>query len=152
MNAFNKKSGYFALSNLVRSNVLITVIAFLFIFVYGKGGTAYSATIEEPHSMECCHLTKVTTPGSTITIELESPGATGAEWFIDTPPHTTLISQGRRPSNHPAGLVGAPVMQWWKLHIGHPKVDTVAIHFFLYRRWEGKDKAFKQCVVDVILQ
>lgn len=121
--------------------------------LYGVTTLAHPTPPLQEHSTEpACHLSREVSKGGTFRIELHNSGGTGAEWFVYPPPDILLVAQGIKPSDSTTGLVGSPVTYWWDFLLGGTEHKMLQIQFYLYRRWEGKDKAFKRCVVDVVVQ
>ncbi len=90
--------------------------------------------------------------GDVLQIELERSGGTGYEWYLDQSykRYFELLREEtvtRRTEN----LVGTPVVRRWKLRA--IEGGEAGIRLFLYREWEGIDKAVETFRIEVrILQ
>ena len=78
--------------------------------------------------------------GDIIQIELERSGGTGYEWYLDEAykAYFDLLKEDKE-ENLREGFVGAPVITRWQLKA--VKQGTTELKLFLYRDWEGKDRA-----------
>lgn len=78
--------------------------------------------------------------GDVLQIELERSGGTGYEWYLDQSYKKYFeLTREDTETRQNRGLVGTPVMKKWKLRaIERGETD---ICLFLYREWEGKDRA-----------
>jgi inhibitor of cysteine peptidase len=78
--------------------------------------------------------------GDVIQIELKRFGATGYEWYFDKPygEYFQLIREDTKEISR-EGFVGTPVIRTWELK-ALKKGETEVI-LYLYRSWEGRDKA-----------
>jgi len=81
--------------------------------------------------------------GEVIRIELERYGGTGYEWQHDGSygKYFELIREGTEDlkKSPVKDMVGVPVKRWWELRA--IKKGKAEILMYLYRYWEGKDKA-----------
>lgn len=79
--------------------------------------------------------------GEIIQIELERYGSTGYEWYLDSSyeQYFKLIREDTEEISHNKYVVGAPVKRKWQLKA--VKKGEAEISIYLYRDWEGKDKA-----------
>lgn len=81
--------------------------------------------------------------GEVIRIELERYGSTGYEWYPDKSygEYLELIREGMEDvkKSPVKGIVGIPVRRWWELRA--VKKGETEISIYLYRDWEGKDRA-----------
>jgi predicted secreted protein len=81
--------------------------------------------------------------GEVIRIELERYGSTGYEWHPDKSygEHLELIREGTEDikKSPVKGMVGTPVRRWWEFEAF--KKGETEISIYLYRGWEGKEKA-----------
>lgn len=86
--------------------------------------------------------------GDILQIELERFGGTGYEWYLDKSYKTYFeLMKEDAGAGESGGLVGTPVVRTWKLRaIEEGETD---IRLFLYREWEGKDKAVETFKVKV---
>ncbi len=78
--------------------------------------------------------------GDVLQIELERSGGTGYEWYLDKSyrKYFELMKEGTE-TRQSRGLVGTPVVRTWKLRAVEGGETDICL--FLYREWEGKDKA-----------
>ncbi len=78
--------------------------------------------------------------GDIIQIELKRFGGTGYEWYFDKPhgEYFELIREDTKEISR-EGFVGTPVIRMWKLKA--LKKGETKIILYLYRSWEGKEKA-----------
>ena len=86
--------------------------------------------------------------GDILQIELKRSGGTGYEWYLDKSygKYFELIKEDTE-TGQSGGLVGTPVVRTWKLRaIEGGEID---IRLFLYRNWEGKDKAVETFKIKV---
>jgi predicted secreted protein len=86
--------------------------------------------------------------GDILQIELKRSGGTGYEWYLDKSYKKYFeLMKEETETEQREGLVGTPVVRTWKLRaIERGETD---IHLFLYREWEGKDKAAETFKVKV---
>lgn len=86
--------------------------------------------------------------GDVLYIELERFGGTGYEWYLDKSyeKYFELMKEGTETLQS-RNLVGTPVARTWEL-IAIEKGET-EIRLFLYRNWEGQDKAVETFKVKV---
>lgn len=79
--------------------------------------------------------------GETIQIELERSGGTGYEWYLDASykEYFDLLKKEDKEEISREGFVGTPVITRWQLKA--VKQGNAELKLFLYRNWEGKDKA-----------
>ena len=113
-------------------------------------GAALAQTAS-PATEECQIQSKVDRTGK-FTITLERAGGTGYDWSVELPKKNVikLVKQGQHT---PVGsTTGAPIKQWWKFQVmqSNPLAIDTKIHFYLSRIWEGKSKAAKHCVADLV--
>jgi predicted secreted protein len=78
--------------------------------------------------------------GDVLEIELERSGATGYEWYLDETykKYFELLREDTE-TRQSGSLVGTPVVRTWKLRA--TERGETDIRLFLYREWEGRDKA-----------
>lgn len=78
--------------------------------------------------------------GDVIQIKLKRFGGTGYEWYLDKPygEYFELIREDAKEISR-KGFVGTPVIRMWELK-ALKKGETKVI-LYLYRSWEGKEKA-----------
>jgi predicted secreted protein len=78
--------------------------------------------------------------GNIIHIELEQYSGTGYTWVLEKSceDFLELIGEDTKAISRP-GFVGTPVQKIWKLKA--VKGGETEINLYLYRPWEGKDKA-----------
>ena len=115
-----------------------------------QSGAAVAQTAS-PAMEECQIQSKVDRTGK-FTITLERAGGTGYDWSVELPKKNVikLVKQGQ---HNPIGLTtGAPIKQWWKFQVvqSNPLAIDTKIHFYLSRIWEGKSKAAKHCVANLV--
>jgi len=86
--------------------------------------------------------------GDVLHIELKRFGGTGYEWYLDESyeKYFELMKKGTETLQS-RNLVGTPVVRTWEL-IAIEKGET-EIRLFLYRNWEGQDKAVETFKVKV---
>ena len=86
--------------------------------------------------------------GEVILIELERSGSTGYEWYLHESykENFELVKEDTEPSNE-RGLLGAPVVRKWVLKV--IKKGRADIKLYLYRPWEGEDKAVDAFTIKV---
>ena len=86
--------------------------------------------------------------GDVIFIQLERPGSTGYEWYFHESykENFELVKEDTETSNG-RGLLGAPVVRKWVLKaIEKGRAD---MKLYLYRHWEGEDKAVDAFTINV---
>jgi inhibitor of cysteine peptidase len=78
--------------------------------------------------------------GDILQIDLKRSGGTGYEWYLDRSykKYFELIKEDTETGQN-RGLVGTPVVRMWKLRA--IEAGETDVRFFLYREWEGRDKA-----------
>jgi predicted secreted protein len=78
--------------------------------------------------------------GDVLEIKLERSGSTGYEWYLDETykKYFELLREDTE-TRQSGSLVGTPVVRTWKLRA--TKRGETDIRLFLYREWEGRDKA-----------
>jgi inhibitor of cysteine peptidase len=86
--------------------------------------------------------------GTIVQIELERYGGTGYEWYLDDSykEHFVLIKEEKHETIKD-NFVGTPVLVRWQLN--EVRQGDAELKIFLYRHWEGKDKAASSFEVKV---
>ncbi len=90
--------------------------------------------------------------GDVLQIELQRSGGTGYEWYLDQSYKRYFELLGEETvARQSENLVGTPVVRRWKLRA--VEGGEACIRLFLYRKWEGEDKAVEKFRIEVrILQ
>jgi predicted secreted protein len=78
--------------------------------------------------------------GDIVKIELERYGGTGHEWYLNETykEHFSLVKEEKEETTKDH-LVGTPVIVRWQLKA--VQRGNTELRLFLYRNWEGKERA-----------
>jgi predicted secreted protein len=128
----------------LRETVLIMVVFWVFQNFWNPLNLAISSSLNEGNEVK---LSKGDNGkeisikmGDILQIELKRSGSTGYEWYLDKSYEKCFeLVKEDIETGQSEGLVGTPVVRRWKLRAA--KGGETDICLFLYRVWEGKDKA-----------